>query len=165
MQIAKNTVAAVNYSLEVEEQLIDQSQEGSPLTFLVGSGMLIPGFESSVDGLKAGDAFDFEVTPDQGYGDVNPEAVVDLSKDVFKVDGEIREDLLAIGTQVPMQDEQGNPLNGVVVDTADDTVKVDFNHPLAGKQLHFKGTVDSVREATAEELDHGHVHGPGGVNH
>ncbi len=165
MQIASKTVAAVNYVLEVEGQQIDQSPEGSPLTFLVGSGMLIPGFESSIDGLIAGDAFDFEVTPDQGYGDVNPEAVVDLSKDVFKVDGELKEELLVVGAQVPMQDENGNPLNGMVVETAEETVKVDFNHPLAGKKLHFSGSIESVREASAEELDHGHVHGDGGVHH
>jgi FKBP-type peptidyl-prolyl cis-trans isomerase SlyD len=165
MQIASKTVAAVNYVLEVEGQQIDQSPEGSPLTFLVGSGMLIPGFENSIDGLIAGDAFDFEVTPDQGYGDVNPEAIVDLSKDVFKVDGELKEELLVVGAQVPMQDENGNPLNGMVVETAEETVKVDFNHPLAGKKLHFSGSIESVREASAEELDHGHVHGDGGVHH
>jgi FKBP-type peptidyl-prolyl cis-trans isomerase SlyD len=88
-----------------------------------------------------------------------------LPKDVFKIDGELQEDMLVEGNIIPLQDQQGNPMQGVVLEIGGDTVKMDLNHQLAGKTLHFSGEVLEVREATKEEIAHGHVHGPDGHHH
>ena len=103
--------------------------------------------------------------PEDGYGESDPQAIVDLPKDVFKVNGEIQDDLLVEGNVIPLQDQNGSPLQAVVLEVGEDTVKMDFNHMLAGKTLHFKGEVVEVRQATQEEINHGHVHGPGGHHH
>lgn len=156
---------SLTYSLKVDGQLIEETNASNPLTFLAGVGMMIPGFEKGLEGKAAGDTYDITVSPEEGYGDINKEAIVDLPKDTFKVDGVLQEDLLVAGAKIPMQDNHGNPMQGKVVDVAADTVKLDFNHELAGKTLHFTGEILEVREATPEELEHGHVHGPGGHEH
>lgn len=165
MKIEKNTVASVTYALAVDGEPIEQTDEANPLTFLVGVGAMIPGFENQLLGKSVGDEYSIKVSPAEGYGEIDPQAIVDLSKDIFKVDGVINEDLLQLGNKVPMQDQDGNPLHGVIIDIADTTVKMDFNHEMAGKTLDFEGKVVDVREATAEELAHGHVHGPNGHQH
>ena len=165
MKIEKHTVASVTYALAVDGEPIEKADEANPLTFLVGVGMMIPGFENQLLGKKVGDDYSITVSPEEGYGEADPQAIVDLSKDVFKVDGQINEELLQLGNKVPMQDQSGNPLNGVIIDIADTTVKMDFNHEMAGKTLDFEGKILDIRAATAEEIEHGHVHGPGGHQH
>ncbi len=81
------------------------------------------------------------------------------------MDGKIEDGLLEIGNQITMQDQNGNPLDGIVMEVSDQSVKMDFNHPLAGQDLHHLGEIIDVREATTEEIDHGHVHGPHGHQH
>lgn len=93
------------------------------------------------------------------------EAIIDLEKSIFEVNGVIDQKLLEIGNTITMQDQHGNPLDGIVVEVGSDTVKMDFNHPLAGESLHFSGEILEVRDATAEEIAHGHVHGPHGHHH
>jgi FKBP-type peptidyl-prolyl cis-trans isomerase SlyD len=90
--------------------------------------------------------------------------VVDLPLNIFE-GPDVPADILSVGATLPMQDQDGNPMDGRVLEIGAETVKMDFNHPLAGEELHFKGEILEVREATAEELDHGHVHGPGGHHH
>lgn len=165
MKIEKNTVASVSYALAVDGEPVEKTDEANPLTFLVGVGAMIPGFENQLLGKAVGEEYSIKVSPEEGYGEVDPQAIVDLSKDIFKVDGAVNEDLLQLGNKVPMQDQEGNPLHGIIIDIADTTVKMDFNHEMAGKTLDFEGKVVEVREATAEELEHGHVHGPGGHQH
>ena len=165
MKISKNTVASVTYSLEVEGELIEKTDKNDPLVFLVGVGSMIPGFERQLLGKEAGDTYKITIDPEEGYGEADPEAIVDLSKDIFMVDGKLQEEMLVEGKVVPMQDQNGNPLQGVVVEVGDDSVKMDFNHRLAGKTLEFAGEVIEVREATQDEISHGHVHGPGGHHH
>lgn len=165
MKIDKHTVASVTYALEVEGELVEKTEKSNPLTFLVGVGMMIPGFEQQLLGKEPGDSYNITVSPEEGYGDADPQAIVDLPKDVFKIDGELQEDMLVEGNIIPMQDQNGQPLQGVILEVGDDTVKLDFNHMLAGKTLHFTGEVLEVRKATAEEISHGHVHGPGGHHH
>lgn len=165
MKIEKNTVASVTYALAVDGEPIEKTDEANPLTFLVGVGAMIPGFENQLLGKSVGEEYSIQVSPAEGYGEIDPQAIVDLSKDIFKVDGVINEEILQLGNKVPMQDQNGNPLNGVIIDIADTTVKMDFNHEMAGKTLDFEGKVVEVREATEEELAHGHVHGPGGHDH
>lgn len=165
MKIDKHTVASVTYALKVEGELVEQTDKSHPLTFLVGVGSMIPGFEQQLLGKQAGDRYDISVAPEEAYGETDPQAIVDLPKDVFKVDGELQEDLLVVGNVIPLQDQNGSPLQAVVLEVGDDTVKMDFNHMLAGKTLEFSGEVLEVRKATAEEISHGHVHGPGGHHH
>ena len=165
MKITKNAVPSVTYVLTVDGEVIDQAKKETPLNFIFGVGGMIPGFESNLDGLETGNSYDFTLSPDEAYGEYNKTAIVDLPKSTFNVDGKVQEDMLAIGKVIPMQDQNGNPLNGTVVEIIEDTVKMDFNHVLAGKSLHFAGEVIDVREASKEELEHGHVHGLEEHNH
>ena len=155
MEIAKNKFVSLSYQLRLngaEGDLIEETGESNPLQFVFGTGKMIPMFENKLEGLKKGDNFNFELKKDEAYGDVNENAIVDLPKNIFEVNGEIDESLLTIGNMVPMQDANGNRLNGIVLEVKDDTVKMDFNHPLAGDDLHFAGEVLEVREATEQEL-------------
>ncbi len=165
MKIDKHTVASVTYALDVDGEHVEKTDKSNPLTFLVGVGSMIPGFEQQLLGKEEGDAYDITVSPNEGYGDTNPEAIVDLPKDVFTIEGELQEDMLVEGNIIPLQDQQGNPMQGVVLEVGEETVKMDLNHQLAGKTLHFTGEVVEVREATKEEIAHGHVHGAGGHHH
>ena len=135
------------------------------MVFIYGSGMLLPAFESNIANLKLNDNFSFGLEAGDAYGEVNPGALVDLDIDMFLEDGKPNDELLQVGNTIPMQDSDGNRLDGVVVEVTDTQVKMDFNHPLAGKNLHFTGQIVELRDATSEELAHGHVHGPHGHHH
>ncbi|MGF1635980.1 MAG: peptidylprolyl isomerase [Cyclobacteriaceae bacterium] len=165
MKIDLDTVASVTYKLKVDGELIETADKSNPLIFLVGADAMIPGFESQLLGKQPGDAYEMTILPEDGYGDVDPEAVIELSKEVFKIDGVLQEEMIQLGNSVQMKDQNGDPLLGVILEINDDTVTMDFNHELAGKTLHFVGEVIDVRTATEEEIEHGHVHGPGGHNH
>jgi len=164
MKIAKHTVPSVTYSLKIDEKLIEETSKDNPLVFLMGVGGMIPGFERQLEGLEAGQSYEFSIEPSEGYGEVDPEAIVTIPKDIFKADGKVSEGL-TVGNTIPMQDHEGNPMNWTVLEIGDDTVKMDFNHQLAGKTLNFSGEITDVRAATEEEVSHGHVHGAGGHHH
>lgn len=163
MNIGKDTVVGVHYALTVDGQQLDASGD-DPLIYLQGHGMMIPGFEKQLVGLAEGEKYDFTVEPAEGYGEYNEGAVVPLEKSIFLVDGSMSPDVFE-GAQLRMTNQEGHPMMGVVAEIAEDTVTMDFNHQLAGKTLNFTGSVESIREATAEEISHGHVHGLGGHNH
>ena len=163
MKIEKNKVVGVHYTLTVEGEKVDQSGEDA-LVYLHGHGMMIKGFERQLEGLVQGDTYDFAVSPEEGYGTYNNEAIVDLDKSMFLVDGTMSTQVFE-GAQLRMTSEEGHPMIGTVVEVADAHVKMDFNHMLAGKTLNFTGHIESLREATEEEISHGHVHGPGGHHH
>jgi len=165
MKIEKNTVPSVTYTLVVDGEVVDMAEKEKPLSFIQGIGMMVPGFEKNLEGMSAGEEYKFTLQPEEAYGPYDENAVVDLPISTFTVDGEVKKDLLNIGQVVPMQDQNGNPLNGTVMEVSDEKVKMDFNHMLAGKELNFTGEIIDVREATQAELDHGHVHGPGGHEH
>lgn len=163
--IKPNAVVGVSYQLKLSNgELADEATSEQPLLFIHGIGQTLPDFDSNLSGLSIGDNFEFTLTAEQGYGEHNPNYVVDLEKQIFE-GPDVPEDLLTVGNMLPMQDQEGNPLDGKVLELGDATVKMDFNHPLAGESLNFTGTVLSIREATPEELSHGHVHGEGGVQH
>lgn len=151
MRIGENTFVSLDYKLVVDGQIADQSQPGQPLKFAYGMGMLLPKFEEAIAGLQSGDQFAFTLKPEDGYGEVIQEAIVELPKDVFTVNGEIEEGLLNVGNQIPMSDNQGNRLLGKVV-AVGETVKMDFNHPMAGSTLNFTGQIVDVKELTPEDL-------------
>jgi FKBP-type peptidyl-prolyl cis-trans isomerase SlyD len=165
MKIKKHTVPTVTYTLKVENQVVDTATVEEPLVFIFGVGSMIPGFESQLEGKEPGNEYAFSLQPQEAYGEYNPDAVVDLPLETFKVDGQIKEGMLTLGNVIPMQDQNGNPLRGKVKNVKEEQVTMDFNHELAGKELHFTGKIIEVREASSEEIDHGHVHGPGGHQH
>ncbi len=152
MKIGENTFVALDYKLEVDGKIADQSQPGQPLKFAYGMGMLLPKFEEAIAGLKAGEEFAFTLSPADGYGEIIKEAVVELPKNVFEVNGKVEEGLLAVGNMIPMADQQGNRLLGRVAAVTEDKVTMDFNHPMAGNTLNFTGRIVDVREITPEDL-------------
>ncbi|MCD6066044.1 MAG: peptidylprolyl isomerase [Bacteroidetes bacterium] len=170
MTIDKNKVVSVNYHLSSKfendpEELVEQTSVERPFVFLYGSGGIIPTFENELKGKKAGDKFDFRVAAAEGYGMYNEEYVAEIPKEAFLIEGKFDEDQISLGKEVPMMDAEGNQMYGIVLEVADTYVAMDFNHPLAGHDLHFVGEVLEVRDASAEEISHGHVHGEHGHHH
>ena len=158
MEIKANSVVEFSYELEVDGQVVDQCPKERPLDYIHGTGGLLPKLEEHIEGMEPGDRFDVTLTPAEGYGEVDPQRIIDLPKAAFEVNGEIREDLLVPGNTIPMMNSMGGIIPGVVLEVTADTVKMDLNHQMAGKTLHFKGEVISVREATEKELTEG-LHG------
>ncbi|MCY7350797.1 MAG: FKBP-type peptidyl-prolyl cis-trans isomerase [Cytophagaceae bacterium] len=170
MQIAPNSVVSLTYKLSIHDEegqpeTIEIVEADEPMAIIVGMSGLPEGFETNQMGLNPGDSFDFTLTSEEGYGPRDPEAVVELPLDVFKVEGKIPDGLLDPDNVLPMTNEDGHRLQGRVVEIQDELVLMDFNHPLADKNMHFEGQVLTVRAATPTELEHGHVHGEGGVHH
>ena len=168
MNIAKNTVVSMTYILtenDVQGNLIQEVSKDKPFVVLFGAGGLLPKFENELEGLKTGDTFGFGLDSNDAYGDHQPQAIMELDKSIFEVEGKIDEEMLKVGNAIPMQNEQGQPLSGLIKEIKEDKVLMDFNHPLAGTNLHFTGEILEVREASEEELSHGHVHGDGGHQH
>lgn len=168
MVIESNKVVVVHYTLTegtAEGKLIESTKGGEPLGFIYGIGMMIPDFERNLDGLKAGDTFAFGIQAADAYGVYDESAIVEVPKNMFESDGKIPDGLLEVGNVLPLTDQQGNHFQGVVAWVGLEKVKLDFNHPMAGVDLYFTGTVESVRDADPMELEHGHIHGPGGHHH
>lgn len=155
LEIAKHSMVTLTYDLRIDDEqgeVIEQATAERPLQFLYGAGTMLPKFESHLAGLTQGQPFEIRLSKNDAYGDVNEDAIVDLPKSVFLVDGKIDEELIAVGNTVPMMSSNGQRLNGLVLSIDDETVKMDFNHPLAGEDLFFAGKVLEVREASDEEL-------------
>ncbi|RFP66662.1 peptidylprolyl isomerase [Hymenobacter lapidiphilus] len=169
-QISANKVVTITYDLSVtdenqEKVLVESADTDAPMVFLFGQSGLPEEFERQLADKNTGDPFSFSLTPEQAYGEYDEQAVVEIPRSVFEIDGQTDEEMLVVGNFLPMADNQGHHMQGKVVEISDDAVKMDFNHPLAGMVMHFDGNVAEVREATAEEMDHGHVHGEGGHQH
>ena len=160
MLVEKNKVVSLSYELKVEGETVETVGADSPLMFLFGSGNLLPKFEENLNGLKLNDGFDFDLASADAFGPVVDDAIVDVPLQAFAVDGEIDQEILKVGNHIPMLDQSGNRLNGIVVKFNEELVTMDFNHPLAGNDLHFSGKVVEIRDASADELQHGHVHSP-----
>ena len=155
MQIENNKVVSLTYDLEVDNEIIQSVNAEQPMEFIFGTGYLLPKFEAQILGKKAGENYDFTLCAADAYGEENPEAIVELPKNIFEVDGKIEEGLLSIGRVLPMQDSEGNRLNGSIDEIKESTIVMNFNHPLAGSELHFSGKIMAVREATEKELNEG----------
>jgi len=165
MEINNDKVVSITYELRKDKEngeVVEQVTTENPLTFIYGAGGMLPKFEQHLSGLKVGDDFNFGLISDDAYGASVENAIVDVPMDVFKVEGEIDNNLLSLGNMVPMMDNSGNRLNGLITEIKESTVTMDFNHPMAGKDLFFKGKVTDIRQATEEELSHGHLHGANG---
>ena len=158
MKIAQNAVVEFCYELEVDGQVVDHTTKERPLDYIHGTGSLLPKLEAHIEGMEPGCKFDVTLSPADGYGEIDPERIIDLPKAAFEVNGEVREDLLVPGNTIPMISPMGGVIPGVVLEVSADSVKMDLNHQMAGKTLHFTGEVLTVREATEKELTEG-LHG------
>jgi FKBP-type peptidyl-prolyl cis-trans isomerase SlyD len=157
MTIDNNKMVSVTYDLYVggeseEPELMEQATAQNPLTFCFGIGMMLAEFENNLRGLAVSDTFDFKIDSQNAYGEYDDENVVDLPRNIFEVDGKLDENMVFVGNVVPLMDNDGNRINAQVVTVGDESITVDFNHPLAGETLHFKGSVIEVHEPTEAEL-------------
>ena len=160
MPIEDRKVVSFHYTLTDETGTqLETSRERDPMAYLHGYRNIIPGLENAMAGKEAGDTFEVTIPPLEAYGERNPDSVQRISAKHFS---NIRQ--LSPGQMVSLKTKQG-PIQAVIVKIGRFNVDVDANHPLAGKTLTFDVEVIDVRDATQEEVDHGHVHGPGGVNH
>jgi FKBP-type peptidyl-prolyl cis-trans isomerase SlyD len=135
-----------------ERELMEQATAEKPLEFIFGTNSMLEAFEKQIEGLTQGEAFSFQLTPEEAYGDYDDAKIIELPKNIFEIDGKIDEQVLFEGNTVPMMDSSGNRLTGSVMSIANDVVTMDFNHPLAGETMHFEGSVEGVRDASAEEI-------------
>lgn len=161
MVVTKDKVVSLTYELRVDNnqgEIIETVDRNSPLTFLFGTGSLLPKFEDYLAGLKIGDTFDFNLLSKDAYGDFDESSVIQIPLQAFEMDGKVDYELVKTGNKIPMQDSEGHRLTGTVKSIDKDTVTMDFNHPLAGNHLFFKGEIVDVRPATEDELTHGHAH-------
>ena len=161
MQIKKNTVVTMDYHLRDDENtVIDSSGDSGPFPYLHGAGGIIPGLESAMEGKKAGDNVKVRIPPEEGYGERDDSLLQSVPRENFQGIDDIS---VGMQFQTPMEDGSQQVVTVMTVD--DKQITVDGNHPLAGVPLNFDVTVVDVRDATDEELEHGHVHGPGGHEH
>lgn len=160
MQIEPNSVVTLHYTLKDNDgNIIDQSEDGSFL-YLHGAMNIIPGLEKALTGKTVGDELSVSVSPDEGYGEKDSTRIQEVPKDMFDNADDIK-----VGVQFHAQSPDGAAIVVTVTEVKDDTVVIDGNHALAGVDLNFDVKVVEIREASEEEISHGHVHGPGGHQH
>lgn len=168
MTIQDLTVVSLNYKLSNHKtgETIEETTVENPMVFLFGVGGIIPEFEDNIRGKQTGETFDFSILAENAYGESNEEMIVMIPINVFHDEnGTLDTNMFKTGAIVPMSDSEGNHLRGTILEVAPEYIKMDFNHPLAGTDLHFSGEILSIRAASQDEIDHGHVHGPGGHHH
>ena len=160
MAVETRKVVSFHYTLrDTEGKEIESSRGGEPVTYLHGYRNIVPGLEKAMAGREVGDSFDVTVEPADAYGERNPDAVQRIPAKHFPDARKLKP-----GQVAELQTKQG-PIQAVIVKVGRFNVDVDANHPLAGQELTFEVEITDLRDATKEEVDHGHVHGPGGVHH
>jgi len=156
MKIETNKYVTLEYDLNVGEgeelELMERATKEKPLEFIYGTNSMLEAFERNIGGLEEGEEFSFTLTPEQGYGEYEDEKIIELPINIFEIDGKVDKEMLFEGNMLPMMDTMGNQIMGSVVSVSDNAVTMDFNHPLAGEVMHFKGSVLGVREASVEEI-------------
>lgn len=157
--IAENVVVTLEYELTVDGEVVDSSEEGDPIVFLQGSNQLVPGLENALPGLKAGESKEITVTPEEGYGEYDPDSIVEVARSEFPDDFPLEPGVEITVHTDESDDEFEDMMEATIVKVDKFVVTLNFNHPLAGKTLNFKVKVLELREATPEEIEHGHVHG------
>lgn len=155
-RIADDVVVSLDYTLTVENEVIDTSQGSEPIQFLQGYGNIIPGLERELYGMETGESKEVIVAAADGYGEIDPDAYSDIPRNEFP-----SQIPMQVGIELQIKDQSGDILDARIDAVTTDTVRLDFNHPLAGKQLVFAVQVVALRKPTTEELEHGHVHMPG----
>lgn len=154
--VKDNQVVSMEYTLHVDGKKLDSSEGQEPLEFLAGAQNIISGLEREMMGMKIGESKDVVVAPAEGYGEFDEKAFVEVPKSEFPADMPLRP-----GLELQVTDQNGLPMYARIESVGDETVRLNFNHPLAGKELHFNVKVVGLRDATAEELEHGHAHTAG----
>ena len=152
-EVAENLVVSIDYVLTVEGEEIDSSKEEGPLEYLHGFANIISGLEKELAGMKVNDSKQVDIAPEEAYGLVDEEAIISVPVEEFPEDVPLEP-----GIELEITDQDGDMMFATIVKVGKKNVKLDTNHPLAGKTLHFDVSVVSIRPATEEELDHGHVH-------
>ncbi len=168
MTIQEKLVVSLNYKLSDHKtgEKIEETSTENPMVFLYGVGAIIPEFEENIYGKKVGDSFEFVIKSENAYGTADENQVAMIPLEVFHDEnGNFNPEHFPVGALIPMSDNEGNNLRGRVVEVTPELIKMDFNHPLAGTDLHFIGEVLAIREASQDEIDHGHVHGEHGHHH
>jgi FKBP-type peptidyl-prolyl cis-trans isomerase SlyD len=160
MKVAKDRIVSLEYRLHLGDgATVDQSAPGEPLAYLHGRGQIVPGLEGELEGMSAGESKQVMVPPSKGYGEHDARGIQVVPRAMFPPNAPLQ-----VGMTLTAQSEEGDMMPITIRELKDDSVVVDLNHPLAGKTLHFDVTVREVRDASAEELEHGHAHGPGGAH-
>ena len=149
-------VVSMEYTLKVDGEVADTSEGRAPLEYVHGAGNIIPGLEREMIGMQVGESKNVVVPAVDAYGEENEKAFMDVPRDQFP-----KEIPMKVGTEIQVQNQEGQPMYACIDTVDENTVRLDFNHPLAGKELHFSVKVVGLREATSEEKEHGHVHSPG----
>jgi len=158
--VVAHKAVEIHYTLTNDAgEVVDSSRDTDPLPYIHGTESLVPGLEKELDGKAVGDKVVTSIPPKEGYGELNPELTQSVPRDLFEFDGDIE-----IGMRFEAEAENGVELV-TVVGLDDKTITIDGNHPLAGQTLNFDVEVMSIREATSEELEHGHIHSEGGCGH
>ena len=152
-KVADDLVVAIDYSLTVDGELIDTSEGEGPLEYLHGHANIIPGLEKELDGMSVGESKKVEVSPEEGYGELDDEAILEIPREEFPENVPLEP-----GIELEITDDEGDTMFAQIVEVGDKNILLDTNHPLAGKTLHFDVTVTGLRAATDSELEHGHVH-------
>jgi FKBP-type peptidyl-prolyl cis-trans isomerase SlyD len=152
-EVTDDVVVSLDYTLTVEGELIDSSDDTGPIEFIQGNGEIIPGLEREIQGMKLAEVRDVKVAPGEAYGEIDPEAVIDVPRSDFPDDLPVEP-----GTEIEVRDNEGNAMDARIIEVKPDAITLDFNHPLAGKSLEFHVKVVGLRSPTEEELAHGHVH-------
>lgn len=156
MDTPRNKYIAVDYKLYTvengESNMVEETTEGRPFQFISGFGITLEAFEKNIAGLEQGADFDFTLTKEEAYGDYEEARVLDLDREMFCINGHFDHEHIYEDAIVPLQNEDGNRFYGRVLSVGEDKVKMDLNHPLAGKALNFKGKVAESREATTDEI-------------
>ena len=151
--VAEDLVVTIEYELKVDEEVLDSSEEEGPLPYLHGHGNIIPGLENALIGMKIGESKQVVVEPAEGYGEREADAMMDVPREEFPDEVPVE-----VGVELEVTDEDGDIMLVTIAEVGDDMVTLDTNHPLAGYKLHFEVKVIDIREASEEELDHGHAH-------
>jgi FKBP-type peptidyl-prolyl cis-trans isomerase SlyD len=153
LKVKDGQVVSMEYTLRVDNEVIDTSEGHGPLEYIQGIGNIIPGLEREMEGMTIGQSKDVVIAPIDAYGELDPEAFADIPRDQFPSNVPLEKNI-----EIQFEDQDGNPMHARIDTVGEQDVRLDFNHPLAGKELYFSVKVVGLRDATDEELDHGHVH-------
>jgi len=160
-KVQNGLVIGLDYRLKLDDgEVVDESEAGDPLYYLHGADNIIPGLEKALTGMGLNESKTVKVKPEEGYGEYDDEAVDEVERSIFPDDIELEP-----GLMLTLEDDEGEMMDAIVTEVNGDKVTLDFNHPLAGETLYFEVKVVEIREATAEERQHGHPHMPGGHEH
>ena len=153
MKTEQNKIVSLCYTLKCNGEIVDRATKKNPLEFLPGTGYLLPEFEKKIEGMQPGDTFDFVIDAENGYGLYDEDAVIELEKTLFTdAYGKSVDKILKLGESIPMQIDDDTVLQGTIMSIGDSTVKMNFNHQLAGCDLHFTGTILEIRDVSPEDL-------------